>query len=136
VAIAIDNRSVRREAVLPKSGSLETAKPKVDPDDATKEHDKSTLGIREGSKWTKESAEKTPCAELGKLVKSLVDGIGQRILSIQKAECDKQIQREITSEEDKELGILRSEFVHQVEDLSRKRSRSYVHHSLGYRPIE
>ena len=63
-----------------------------------------------------------------------MDGISQEILSIQKVEHDKQlkhIQREITSEEDKELGTIRSEFVRQVEDMSRERSRSYVHHSLG-----
>ena len=68
---------------------------------------------------------------LRKLINSLVDGIGQQIFSIQKAECDKHIEREINSEQDKELGILRSELVHQVEDLSRERSRSYVHHDLG-----
>ena len=75
--------------------------------------------------------EETAYVYLRKLIKSLVDGIGQQIFSIQKAECDKQIERETTSEQDKELGILRSELVHQVEDLSRERSRSYVHHSLG-----
>jgi hypothetical protein len=75
-------------------------------------------------------AKETAFAFFGKLIESLVDGIGQQIFSIQKEECDKQIQREITSEEDKELGIIRSEFVHQVEDLSRKRSRSYVHYII------
>ena len=68
---------------------------------------------------------------LKKLFKSLVDGIGQQIFSIQKAECDKQIEREINSEQDKELEILRSELVNQVEDLSRERSRSYVRHDFG-----
>ena len=68
---------------------------------------------------------------LRKLINSLVDGIGQQVFSIQKAECDKHIEREINSEQDKELEILRSELVHQVEDLSRERSRSYVHHDLG-----
>lgn len=63
-----------------------------------------------------------------------MDDISRQILSIQEAEWDKQLQREITSEEDNELGILRSEFVHQVEDLSRERSRSYVHRSLGNGP--
>jgi hypothetical protein len=75
--------------------------------------------------------EETAYVYLGKLIESLVDGIGQQISSIQKAECDKQIEREINSEQDKELEILRSELVYQVEDLSRERSRSYVHHSLG-----
>ena len=72
-------------------------------------------------------AEETAHSYLRKLLKDLVDGIGQQIFSIQKAECDKQIQREITAEEDKKLGILRSKFVHQVQDLSRERSRSNSH---------
>jgi hypothetical protein len=63
-------------------------------------------------------------------VETLVDGIGQQILGIQKAECEKQIQRELASGEDKELGVLRSEFVHQIEDLTRDRSRSCVHSSI------
>ena len=80
-------------------------------------------------------AEETAHTYLRKLIESLVDGIGQQFFTIQKAECDKQIVREITSEEDKELGILRSEFVHRVEDLSRERSRSYVTCSLRLCPI-
>ena len=76
-------------------------------------------------------AEEAAYVYLEKLIKSLVDGIGQQIFGIQKAECDKQIKREITSGEDKELGIVRSDFVHQVEDLTRERSRSYVHYSFG-----
>jgi hypothetical protein len=76
-------------------------------------------------------AEEMAYTYLGKLIESLVDGIGPQIFSNQKAECDKQVQREVTSEEDKELEILRSEFSHQVEDLSRERSRSYVHYSLA-----
>jgi hypothetical protein len=71
--------------------------------------------------------EETAYVFLRKLIVSLVDGIGQQIFSIQKAECDKQIERETNTEQDKELGILRSELVHQVEDLSRERSRSYVY---------
>jgi hypothetical protein len=73
---------------------------------------------------------KAAYAYLRNLIKSLVDGIGKQIFSIQKEECDKQIQRDVTSGEDKELGILRSEFVHHIEDLSREHSRSYVHNSL------
>jgi len=64
-------------------------------------------------------------------VKSLVSGIGQQILSVRKGECDKQIQREVGNaeeREERELRILRSDFVRQIEDLTRKRSRSYVHH--------
>ena len=71
--------------------------------------------------------EETAYVYLRRLIESLVDGLGQQLFAIQREECDKQIQREITSEEDKELVIIRSEFVHQVEDLSRERSRSYVH---------
>lgn len=59
-----------------------------------------------------------------------MDGISQQLLSIQEVEYNKQIQREIVSEEDKELGILRSEFVHQIKNQSRERSRSYVDYSL------
>jgi len=75
-------------------------------------------------------AEETAYAYLRKLVGSLVDGIGQQIFTIQKTECDKQIQRDVTSGEEKELGVLRSEFVHRIEDLTRERSRSYVYNNL------
>jgi hypothetical protein len=75
-------------------------------------------------------AEKNAYARLRELI-DIVDGIGKEILLIQKAECDKHIQREMASGEEKELGVLRSDFVHQVEDSSRKRSRSYVSHSAG-----
>ena len=64
------------------------------------------------------------------VVERLVSGIGQQILSMQKGECDKQIQREVGSAEERELGTLRSDFVGQIEDLTRQRSRSYVHHIL------
>ena len=79
-------------------------------------------------------AEETAYTHLRKQIESLVDGIGQQFFTIQEAECDRQILREITSAEDKELGSLRSEFVRQIEDISRERSRSYVHHSLGNGP--
>ena len=75
-------------------------------------------------------AEETAYVCLTAVVESLVSGIGQQILSMQKGECDKQIQREVGSAEERELGILRSDFVHQIEDLTRQRSRSYVHHIL------
>ena len=75
-------------------------------------------------------AKKTAFACLRNQVESLVDGIGQQIFAIQKADCDKQIQREVTNGEEKELGVLRSEFVHRLEDLTRDRSRSYVHSSF------
>jgi hypothetical protein len=61
---------------------------------------------------------------LCEFIESLVDEIGKRIFKIQNEECDQQIQREIRSEEEKELGTLRSEFVHRVQDLSRERTRS------------
>ncbi|KAH8980307.1 hypothetical protein EDB92DRAFT_1937150 [Lactarius akahatsu] len=55
---------------------------------------------------------------------SLVSGISQQILSTQKDECDRQVQREVKSDEEKELKISRAEFVRQIEDLCRERSRS------------
>lgn len=75
-------------------------------------------------------AKETAFSCLKNQVESLVGGIGQQIFTLQKAECDKQLQREVTSGEEKELGVLRSEFVHQIEDLTRDRSRSYVHSSF------
>jgi len=72
----------------------------------------------------------TAYACLTTAVESLVSSTGQQILSTQKEECDKQIQREVGHAEVKELGILRSDFVRQIEDLTRQRSRSYVHHIL------
>ena len=72
-------------------------------------------------------AEETAYNYLRRLIESLVDAIGRNISTIQEAECDKQIQRVVSSDEDKELEILRSEFVHHIEDLTRERSRSYVH---------
>ena len=55
---------------------------------------------------------------------SLTSGISQQILSIQKDECDAQVQREVKSEEEKELKHSRTELVRQIEDLCRERSRS------------
>lgn len=75
-------------------------------------------------------AKETAFACLRNQVESLVDGIGQQIFTIQKAECEKQIQREVASGEEKELRVLRFEFIHQIEDLTQDRSRSYVHSSL------
>ncbi len=62
---------------------------------------------------------------------SLVSGISQQILSIQKEECDKQVQREVKNEEEKELKVSRVEFVRQIEDLSKGHSGSYVACSSG-----
>jgi hypothetical protein len=75
-------------------------------------------------------AEEAAYAYLRNRIKSLVDGIGKQIFSIQTEDCDRQILRDVTSGEDKELGILRSEFVHHIEDSSREHCRSYVHNSL------
>ena len=71
-------------------------------------------------------AEETAHACLTTMAESLVSGIGEQILSMQKGECDRQIQREVGSAEQRGLGILRSDFVRQIEDLTRQRSRSYV----------
>src|SRR5882757_8755454 len=54
MAIAIDDRSVQREAVLTKSSSFETDSLKADPDDGSKGRVKRTLGISKGSKQTGE----------------------------------------------------------------------------------
>ena len=75
-------------------------------------------------------AEEAAYAYLPTVVETLVGGIGQQILVSQKQECDKQIDREITSEGDREFGALRSEFVRLIEDLSRERTSSYVPHSF------
>ena len=75
-------------------------------------------------------AEEIAHTYLRKLIESLVDRIGTQIFSYQTVDCDKEIQLEVTSEEDEELVIIRSKFVHQVEDLSRERFRSYVCHNL------
>ncbi|KAF8491332.1 hypothetical protein F5888DRAFT_1057818 [Russula emetica] len=69
-------------------------------------------------------AKETAYAYLRNLIESLVDGIGKQIFTIQKEECDRQILRDVTSGEEKELGILRSEFVHLIEDSTRERCRS------------
>lgn len=55
---------------------------------------------------------------------SLASGISQQILSTQKEELDRQVQRELKSEEDNELKVSRAEFVRKVEDLCRERSSS------------
>ena len=75
-------------------------------------------------------AEGAAYACLTTVVETLVSSIGQQILSMQRGECDKQIQREVGSAEERELGILRSDFVRQIEDSTGQHSRSYVHHIL------
>ena len=54
---------------------------------------------------------------------SFVSGTSQQILSIQKEESDRQVQRKLKSEEDEELKASRAEFVRRTEDC-RERSRS------------
>lgn len=54
---------------------------------------------------------------------SLASGISQAILSIQKGESDKRVNGEVKSEEEKELKVFRAEFVRQIDDLCRARSR-------------
>ena len=54
----------------------------------------------------------------------IASDISQRILSEQKEESDRQLQRELKSEEDKELKDLRAEFVRKIEDQCRERSGS------------
>jgi hypothetical protein len=76
-------------------------------------------------------AEETAYACLTTQIEALGAGISQQILSSQTGDYDKQVEREVNSEKDKELGVSRSDFVRQVEDFSRERSRSYVHHGLG-----
>jgi len=75
-------------------------------------------------------AEEAAYAYLPTVIETLVGGIGKQILMAQKQECDKQIEREVTSEGDREFGTLRSEFVRLIEDLSRERTSSYVPHSF------
>jgi hypothetical protein len=55
---------------------------------------------------------------------SQVAAISQKILLIQKEECNKQVRSQVENEEQEELRDSRIEFVQQVEDLCRERSRS------------
>ena len=59
---------------------------------------------------------------------SLVHETSVQIVSIQKEECDRQAQREAKNEEEKakELKDCHAKLVRQIEELSRRRSRSYV----------
>ena len=59
-------------------------------------------------------------------LKSLVFGISQKILSIQREDRDKQVKYEVKNEEENELKVSRGEFVRKVEDLSRACSKSCV----------
>ncbi|KAI0295672.1 hypothetical protein B0F90DRAFT_1820352 [Multifurca ochricompacta] len=68
--------------------------------------------------------EKTAHTCFTTLINSLVSEINQQILSTHKDECNEKVQRAFQSTIDKELESLRSNFVRQIEDLSRERSTS------------
>ena len=70
--------------------------------------------------------EETAYTLLAKQVDTLVSGITRHILSTQKKKCDKQVQREVDTEEAAEVHALWSKFVHQVKGVSAQRSTSYV----------
>jgi hypothetical protein len=74
-------------------------------------------------------AERAAYAFLTTQVESLVAGFRQHVSSMQR-ECDKNIRREISSEEEQELRSRRADFVSKIEDLTRQRSKSYVLYSL------
>ena len=65
---------------------------------------------------------------LAKQIDASVSGIGRQILSLQKQESDKQVQREVGNEEAREVQILWSKFVHRVKDVSTQRFTSYAPH--------
>ena len=66
-------------------------------------------------------------AILARRVYNLVTGVVRRtILSTQKKQCDKQVQRENEIKEDEELKILWSTFVRQVKEVSTQNSTLYV----------
>ena len=68
--------------------------------------------------------EKTAYECLTTQLDSLASGTSQQILSTQREELDRQVERELKSEADKELKTSRAEFVRRIEDLCRERSRS------------
>ncbi len=67
---------------------------------------------------------------LTKQVDTLVSGISRQILLTQKKECDKQVQRQVDTEEAGEVQMLWSKFVHQIRDVSTQRSTSYVSYCI------
>jgi hypothetical protein len=77
-----------------------------------------------------DDVEGTAYALLTKQVDTLVSGISRQILLTQKKECDKQVQRQVDTEEAREVHTLWSKFVHQVKDVSALRSTSYVSYGL------
>ncbi|KAI0247518.1 hypothetical protein BJV78DRAFT_1380231 [Lactifluus subvellereus] len=74
------------------------------------------------------SAEETAYDWLAKQIESVASTIFEQVSSTQKEGCNEQASREVKSEEDRELGILRSDFVRQIEDLSiGSRSRTIIY---------
>ena len=67
---------------------------------------------------------KTAYDSLTTQLDSMVSGASQQILSIQREELNRQVQRALKSEEDDELKASRAEFVRRIEDRCRERSRS------------
>ena len=74
--------------------------------------------------------EGTAYALLTKQVDTLVSRVSRQILSTQIKECDKQVQREVDTEEAREVHTLWSSFVRQVKDVSALRSTSYVSYRI------
>jgi hypothetical protein len=70
--------------------------------------------------------ERTAYDILIKHVDSSVSAIARQILSMQKQESDKQVQREAESKEAQQVQILWSKFVRQVKGVSTQRFKSYV----------
>ena len=57
-------------------------------------------------------------------IDSLVSQISQKILLVQEEACNKQVRCEVKNEEEMELKVSRAEFVRNIEDLCRERSKS------------
>jgi hypothetical protein len=73
--------------------------------------------------------EKTAYECLTTQLNSLVHGISQQILSIQKEECNRHVRREVNNEEEKELKVSRAVFVQNIENSCKRRPGSCVFYS-------
>ena len=80
--------------------------------------------------------EETAYPLLVKQVDTLVSGISRQILSTQKKECDKQVQREVDAEEAGEVHALWSKLVHEVKDVSARRATSYVSDGIRFKRLK
>jgi hypothetical protein len=80
--------------------------------------------------------EETAYPLLVKKVDTLVSGISRQILSTQKKECDKQVQREVDAEEAGEVHALWSKLVYEVKDVSARRATSYVSYGIRFKRAE